>query len=95
MPTYIDAARELLEDELPNEPDALRDLYLLLVLTLGESTTTEDVHDAWAVWASRTNPAHESLVPFSRLEPAVARLDIPYRDAIHRTAQRLSVPQPS
>ena len=72
MQTYIDAARELLEEELPNEPDALRDMYLLLVLTLGESTTTEDVHDAWAVWSSRANPGHNSLVPFSRLEPAVA-----------------------
>ena len=95
METYIDVARQSLAEELPNEPDALLDLYLLLVLTLGESTAAEDIHDAWAVWASRENPGHKSVMPFSRLEPAVAHLDIPYRDAIHRAAQRLSVPQPS
>lgn len=86
---YIDEAREFLAKELPDLEESLLDLYTLLVLTQGVNTTRESVHDAWAVWRSRTDPKHRSVVPFGELCPDVQALDAPYADAIVRVAERL------
>jgi hypothetical protein len=100
MDNYVELARallaeDLLAEDLPELSDDLLDLYVLLVLCRGETTTAEDVHDAWAVWRSRGDPEHRSLVPFDRLEPAVQELDEPYVDAVHRAAALLSSGQPA
>jgi len=84
--TYVEEARRTLEAELPGQQDSLMDLYLLLVFTKGTETTAEDVHDAWAIWRSRTRPDHPAIIPFTDLHPDTARLDDEYVDAIHRAA---------
>ena len=85
--TYIDEARKVLEGELPGEPSPLLDLYLLLVLRKGVDTTGEDVHDAWAIWRSRTRSDHPAIIPFEALHPDTQRLDDDYVEAIHRAAK--------
>ena len=88
---YVARARDALAAEVPGLPDDLLDLYTLLVLQArrGRPVTSEDVHDAWAVWTSRLRPGHRSLVPFDALTPEVQALDDPYRDAIARAADVL------
>lgn len=88
--TYIDTTRTVLEARLPGEDDALFDLYALLVLVKGEEVTLEDVHDAWAVWRSRTAPDHQSIVPFDQLTLSVQKLDQAYADAIAATRADLA-----
>lgn len=68
------------------DPDLLR-LYALLVLTTGEDTTLENVHDAWALARLATRPDHPDLVPFADLAPAIQAYDKPYQDAIRETAR--------
>jgi hypothetical protein len=80
--TYIDEARDRLSTELPGLDYPLLDLYTLLVLTRGESATLEDVHDAWSVWRTRTQPDRRSIVPFKELTPEVQELDRKYLQAI-------------
>jgi len=91
--TYIDTARAALEARCPGQDDALLDLYALLVLVKGDSVTLEDVHDAWAIWRSRTSPAHQSIVPFDQLTPSVQKLDQSYADAIAATRTVLDEPE--
>lgn len=86
---YIEAVRqELMEDGIS---DAHADVYTLLVLTTGTSTTLENVHDAWAVVENRKRPDHKSLKPFWELSHEVQELDWKYMDSIHRVARMLSV----
>lgn len=87
--TYIDTARATLVSELPNEDASLIDLYLLLVLCKGSATSAVDVHDAWAIWRSRTRPDHPAIIPFDALYPDTQRLDDDYVDAIQRVAKVL------
>lgn len=68
------------------------DLYTLLVLRRGEATTREDVHDAWAVWQSRSQPGHRSLVPLDELSEDVQASDDPYVEAIHRASRQRERP---
>lgn len=84
--TYIDDARTTLNAELPTEDPELLDLYLLLTLVKGGAVTLTEVHDAWAIWRSRTRPDHQSIVPFWQLTEAVQALDKPYADAITAAA---------
>jgi hypothetical protein len=84
--SYVDAARSALLREMPDEDPALMDLYLLLAMRKGANVTARDVHDAWAIWRSRTVPAHAAIVPFDDLPPEKQRLDDPYVEAIHRAA---------
>jgi hypothetical protein len=79
---YIDEARIRLRIELPGIDDDLLDLYVLLILTRGQNTTLEDIHDAWSVWRSRTQPDHRSVVPFKELAPDVQELDRKYAKAV-------------
>lgn len=60
--------------------------YALLLLAKGEAVTTEDVHNAWAVWAAEYDENHRSLVPFEKLEPRIQDLDEPYARAIRNVA---------
>jgi len=84
--SYVEEARRVLEAELPGQQETILDLYLLLALTKGTETTAEDVHDAWAIWRSRTRPDHPDLLPFADLRPDVARRDEEYVAGIHRAA---------
>lgn len=88
--TYIDRARAALDHLIPGEDPALLDLYTLLVLARGEAVTLRDVHDAWALWRSRSRADHPALVPFDQLAPEVQSLDQPYADAIATVAQQLA-----
>lgn len=87
--TYVGKARALLRSTLPGLEKELLDLYTLLVLVKGEGTTLEDVHDAWAVWRSRTDPYHRSIIPFGELSWEVQELDRKYMKKIHETARML------
>jgi len=87
--TYIDEARQMLQEELQDCAGALLDLYLLLVLTKGVNTSRKDVHDAWAVWRSRTDPGHRSIVPFEELTEQVQALDQPYVETIVKVSYRV------
>lgn len=61
---------------LPDCDETLRDLYALLAIMTGRDNS--DVHDAWALWRSRSAPDHAALVPYQDLPIEVARLDDPY-----------------
>jgi hypothetical protein len=87
--SYIDAARAVLHDLLPDLSAELLDLYLLLTLRQGGTVFAEDVHDAWAIWQSRSDPSHESIRPFGELPPEVQALDDPFVEAIREAASRL------
>lgn len=84
---YVGAILARLADLLPDLDPDLAQLYALLALTLGDGTSLEDVHDAWAVWRNTTRPDHKSLVPFGELTLAVQELDRTYMDAIHEASQ--------
>lgn len=86
---YADAALEALERHSPGLDPGLRQLYALLALTRGKNTTLADVHDAWSLWRTATNPDHTSIVVFDELERAVQNLDAPFRDAIAQAAREL------
>ena len=61
MSSYLD--KIALEVRQVSDPDAaasdedlsLYRIYAVLLLAKGEDVTAEDVHDAWAAWASRGN----------------------------------------
>jgi hypothetical protein len=87
MPNYIERTKARLVKELGKElPSELLDLYTLLVLVKGDAVTLEDVHDAWAVWASPIQPEHRSIIPFAELSTEIQELDRTYAEAIARTA---------
>lgn len=88
--TYVDEARAAVLRHLPRElPDELVDLYTLLALRTGERTSREDVHDAWAVWQSRKQPGHRSILPLDHLDPDVQASDDPYVEAVRAAARDL------
>ncbi len=86
---YVRQARAALLVQMPSlkdDPDLL-ELYTLLMLTTGEQTTREHVHDAWALWRDKSAPMHRSLIPFEMLSGDVQELDEPYAAAIRRAAR--------
>lgn len=91
--TYVDQVRDRLVEEFPKLATSKRrdllDLYALLVMTSGEWTTVEHVHDAWSLRASRVNPGHPSIVPFSELSEQVQARDLKYATVIRRIAHEL------
>jgi hypothetical protein len=92
MGNYVAPAIAKLTQALPDcEPDLVR-LYALLALTLGATTTEQEVHDAWAIWRDATNPGHPALVPFDELSPQAQALDTPYAEAIRAAAKELGGP---
>lgn len=88
---YVQLATEILRKELGSELDSdLERLYVLLVFTRGEQTTLRDVHDAWAIWRTQTNPQHRLCICFEDLTPEVQELDRKYMQAIRDTSFWLS-----
>lgn len=83
---YVDEIASELGARFPGKPMELLRLYALLVLTTGEATTLENVHDTWAVWRAPTHPDNPSLVPFGALSPEVRERDRKYVDAIREVA---------
>lgn len=71
------------------EYEDLLDVYALLVFTVGEKCTNENIHDAWSVWQSNPASRHRSLVPFNQLTRGTQDLDIPYRDAVIKVAENI------
>lgn len=86
---YIQRARETLSKKIDVESDLL-DLYTLLVFTTGSGTELVDVHDAWAIWKTRSHPTHKSLVPFSKLSIETQERDRKYMEAIRETARAIT-----
>lgn len=62
-------------------------IYALLARAKGEDVTSEDVHDAWAVWMTAQAENHEALVAFSQLDAATRAEDHPFVAAIRRVAR--------
>ena len=93
MATYIERMADLVAsacgDLSPDENDKrLYRIYALLAFAKGETTTMEDVHDAWAAWRTDTFAAHPAIVPFDELSLDVQELDRPYLEAIHSACRR-------
>jgi hypothetical protein len=97
--TYIDQLAAAIRaetppDRLPEDQDGIDDLfrlYALLALVKGESVTTRDVHDAWAVWmANRGEGDHGSVVPFDGLTTETQAEDEPFVFAIRRAVEQQS-----
>lgn len=74
------------DDDLP-----LYRLYAVLLLAKGQAVTLEDVHNAWAAWASDHEPESWNLKPFKQLSLNVQRKDQAYVDAILEVAGRLQI----
>ncbi len=94
---YVQEVLDELAGRLPDCDTGLLELYALLALARGGGTTLENVHDAWAIWRSRTRPDHAALVPFIMLAPEVRELDRKYAEAIRAAAANLvlgGVPDP-
>jgi hypothetical protein len=84
-----DIRAELPPDVLPDgDVDGLLLLYAVLARAKGTSVTAEDVHDAWAAWASTRAGTHRSLRPFSDLPLDVQAQDEPFVAALRRVAGR-------
>jgi hypothetical protein len=75
----------------PDEDLPLYRLYAVLALAKGQDVTAEDVHNAWAAWASDHQPDSPSLLPYKELSLGAQRKDQPFVDAIHRVAERLRI----
>jgi hypothetical protein len=94
--TYLDQIGEAIRAEVP--PDLLPDetdldqlfrLYAVLARAKGESTTSADVHDAWAAWSLGRGDDHESVTPYDELPPSVKQEDEPFLRAIRTVARTL------
>jgi hypothetical protein len=92
--TYIDIIAAEIHHRLePDKPPAEAErvlylLYALLVLTVSESVTKEDVHNAWAAWIRIQGRDHPAVLPFSMLEPERQRLDERFQRVIRDVARR-------
>src|SRR5688572_22285767 len=74
---------------LSDEDLPLYRIYAVLLLAKGQDVTAEDVHNAWAAWASEHEPESRDLLPFKELSLRVQRKDLLYADAIHQVAERM------
>lgn len=72
-----------------DEDLSLYRLYAILLLAKGQKVSAEDVHNAWAAWASEHEPAHRNLLPFGELSLRTQRKDLVYVNAIHDVAGRV------
>lgn len=87
---YVDSIVHQLEELLDDcEPDLLR-FYALLVLVVGDDVHERDVHDAWSVWRTASNPNHPALIPFDELARDAQDLHTRYAEAIIKVATRLA-----
>jgi hypothetical protein len=74
---------------LSDEDLPLYRIYAVLLLVRGQDVTAEDVHNAWAAWASEHEPENRNLLPFKELSLRAQRKDQKYVDAIHQVAERM------
>lgn len=79
------------ESQPPDEDLPLYRQYAVLLLAKGKEVTLEDVHNAWAAWASDHDPTSRSILPFKELSLSVQRKDQNYVDAIHAVAERMNI----
>ena len=89
---YIQGVQDLLENEFKmkgTDYEELLEVYGLLVLTVGDNCTNENVHDAWAIWKNKTQPNHRLLIQFNELTKEAQDLDEPYRQAIIKVSKLL------
>lgn len=75
----------------PDEDLPLYRNYAVLLLAKGQDVTLEDVHNAWAAWASEHDPDSRHLLPFKELSLNVQQRDQRYVDAIHAIAEKIRV----
>src|SRR5829696_276837 len=75
----------------PDEDLPLYRLYAVLLLAKGEDVEAEDVHNAWAAWASDHDPESGYLIPFKELTLSVQRKDETYVNAVRTVAARLGL----
>lgn len=79
-------------DSQPPDSDLpLYRVYAVLLLAKGREVVAEDVHNAWAAWASDHDPDSQHLKPFKELSLSVQRKDEPFVDAIRQVAAHLKV----
>ncbi|MBO0847839.1 MAG: hypothetical protein J2P20_00125 [Pseudonocardia sp.] len=83
---YVQVVQGRLRTALPVLDTDLVRLYALVALVKGTDTTAADVHDAWSVWRSVSDPRHPNLVPSWFLSPEVEALDAPIVDAVRLVA---------
>jgi hypothetical protein len=77
------------DDSLPEgDVGLLFRLYALLVLVKGQTVTSADVHNAWAVWMTGEDPEHPALRPFTDLPSDKREEDQIFVDAIRSVAIR-------
>lgn len=75
----------------PDEDLPLYRLYAVLLLAKGADVTDEDVHNAWAAWASDHDPEHHNIRPFKELSLRAQRKDDVYTDAIRAVVERRKI----
>lgn len=81
--------REVPEDRLPaGDTTELFRMYAVLLLAKGEQVTRADVHNAWVAWMAASEPSHDALVPFERLDAQTQSEDSPFVVAIRTVAMR-------
>lgn len=91
--TYVDALARKIEANLDEaeRPDSnaleLYRLYALLALVKGREVTLSDVHDAWSVWMTSSQPDHPALIPFAELDEEQRMQDSPYAAAIRKASE--------
>jgi hypothetical protein len=73
----------------PDEDLPLYRLYAVLLLAKGQDVTAEDVHNAWAAWASDHQPDSSNILPFKELSLRTQRKDQLYVNAIHEVAEHM------
>ncbi len=72
---------------MPENERGLYLIYAVLALSVGETVTREDVHNAWAAWIALQGRNHRALHPYSRLTPEEQDRDEPFRIAIQEVAR--------
>ena len=79
------------DDRLPDENvELLLLLYSVLLRAKGIEVSDSDVHDAWSIWKSRSDPEHKSLIPFDKLPQETREQDAVFTIAIRKAAAELA-----
>lgn len=94
---YLEHIAKIIRSHIPNDRmphsdgDDLLLSYALLLRAKGVNVTNSDIHDAWSAWMARTNPNHESLIPYNELSPDVQGQDLAFATAVRRAADELQL----
>ena len=84
---YVDKIRQLLVQVVPNDHDALVDLFTLLVLTRGSAVTASDIHDAVSVWSNMYDRDCPNLIPFKFISDSLKERERQYLLAVQAVAK--------